>query len=57
MWQDVEPAIRDWVAEADTLTEQDWQALPSATRVLYEGFKRILAEYDAHVRRPDDASA
>ena len=57
MWHDVEPAIRDGVAEADTLTEQDWHALPAATRVLYEGLKRILSEYDARVMCPDDASA
>jgi hypothetical protein len=47
MWHDVEPAIRDWVAEGDTLTEQDW----------HEGFKRILAEYGAGVRQKDDAGA
>ena len=51
MWHDVEPAIRDWVAEGDTLTEQDWQEEPAAMRVLYEGLKRILAEYAALARQ------
>ena len=37
MWHDVEPAIREWVTEGDSLTEQDWQEVPEAARVLYEG--------------------
>ena len=57
MWHDVEPAIREWVAEGDTLTEQDWHEVPEATRVLFEGLKRILAEYDARTGRQDDTGA
>jgi hypothetical protein len=46
-WGEIEPVVRAWVAEADTLTEQDWQDEPESTRALYDGLKRILAAYDA----------
>lgn len=45
-WQEVEPAIRAWVAQADTLTEQQWMDEAIETLEFYEFWTRWFAEHD-----------
>lgn len=55
-WQEVEPAIRAWVAHAATLTEQQWMDEPESTRAFYETWRQWFVEHDAgHDAGPDSA--
>ena len=40
-WREVEPELRAWVAEADTLTEPDWQDESESTHELYDRLRRM----------------
>jgi hypothetical protein len=54
MWHDVEPAIRDWAAagaRSRCRTGKRCRRPRGSSRILYEGLKRILAEYDARVEQ------
>lgn len=46
-WKEVEPAIRAWVAQAATLTEQQWMDESESTRAFYETWRQWFAEHDA----------
>ena len=53
-WQEVEPAIRAWVAHAATLTEQQWMDEPESTRAFYETWRHWFAAHDSeHDAEPD----
>ena len=44
-WRDLEPFLRDFVADGDMLTEQEWLDVPEDTRRLYESFRAFFAEH------------
>ena len=46
-WQEVEPAIRAWVARAATFTEQQWMDEAESTRAFYDTWRQWFAEHDA----------
>lgn len=46
-WQEVEPAIRAWVARAAMLTEQQWMDEPESTRAFFETWRQWFAEHDS----------
>ena len=54
-WQEVEPAIRAWVARAATLTEQQWRGEPETTRAFFETWRQWFAEHDATAGAEQDA--
>lgn len=54
VWQQIEPRVRAFVADGDTLSEQDWQDQPEATHALYVKMKGLLAEYDAERAQQQD---
>ena len=45
-WQAIEPSIRAWIADADTLTEQQWMDESEGARTFYDTWKAWLAEHD-----------
>jgi len=45
-WQEIEPALRAWVANADTLTEQQWMDEPESTRAFFDYWRAWFAEHD-----------
>lgn len=47
LFQEVEPALRAWVARADALTEQQWMDEAVETRAFYDIWTRWFAEHDA----------
>lgn len=46
-WRDMEPSIRAWVAQADTLTASQWMDEADETRERYEALKALLAGIDS----------
>ncbi len=44
--QAMELLIRRWIAEADTLTGQEWLDLPETTRALLDDLRAIMASWE-----------
>jgi hypothetical protein len=47
VWRDIAPRLHDWLALADTFTEQQWMDEPESTRAFYETWRQWFAEQDA----------
>lgn len=46
MWKTIEPSLRTWIADADTLTEQQWMDEAESTRAFYDYWKQWFVEHD-----------